>query len=71
MTIILDIKEDSKAPFFIELLSSLKYVNIIKKIEDERKEQFIADLAEAFEDVKLHEEGKKKLKSAKELLNEL
>lgn len=71
MTIILDIKEDSKAPFFIELLSSLKYVNIIKKIEDERKEQFIADLAEAFEDVKLHEEGTKKLKSAKELLNEL
>jgi hypothetical protein len=29
------------------------------------------DLADAFEDVKLHKEGKIKLKSAKDLLNEL
>ncbi len=71
MKIILDIKEKSRIPFFIELLKSLDYINIIKKVEDRRKSQFIDDLAEAFEDVKLHEHGKKKLKSAKELLNEL
>lgn len=29
------------------------------------------DLVEAFNDVKLHEEGKKRLRSAKDFLNEL
>lgn len=71
MTIILDIKENSRVPFLMELLKGLKYVNIVKKIDDERKSQFITDLAEAFDDVKLYEQGKKKLKSAKDLLNEL
>ena len=71
MTIILDIKENSRVPFLMELLKGLKYVNIVKQVDDERKSQFITDLAEAFEDVKLYEQGKKKLKSAKELLNEL
>jgi hypothetical protein len=71
MTIILDIKENSRVPFFMELLKGLKYVNIVKQVDDERKSQFITDLAEAFDDVKLYEQGKKKLKSAKDLLNEL
>ena len=62
MTIILDIKENSRVPFFMELLKGLKYVNIVKQVDDERKSQFIADLAEAFDDVKLYEQGKKKLK---------
>jgi len=35
------------------------------------KKQSIKDLKEAFNDVKLYEQGKKKLKSAKDLLNEL
>jgi hypothetical protein len=71
MTIILDIKENSRVPFFMELLKGLKYVNIVKQVDDELKSQFITDLAEAFDDVKLYEQGKKKLKSAKDLLNEL
>lgn len=36
-----------------------------------KKSEFISDLAESFNDVKLHEAGKKKFKSAKDLLNEL
>ena len=71
MTIILDIKENNRVPFFMELLKGLKYVNIVKQVDDERKSQFITDLVEAFDDVKLYEQGKKKLKSAKDLLNEL
>lgn len=71
MKIILDIKEKTRIPFFMELLKSLDYINVVKKVENKRKSQFIDDLAEAFEDVKAHEQGKKKLKSAKELLNEL
>lgn len=70
MKVILDIKENSRVPFFMELVKSLDYVSVLKEVKDDRKGQFIADLADAFNDVKLYEEGKKKLKSAKELLNE-
>ena len=71
MKVILDIKENDRVPFFLELVKGLNYVKIIKTIEDERKSQFVNDLAEAFNDVKLYEQGKKKLKSAKDLLNGL
>lgn len=71
MKVILDIKENSRAPFFMELVKSLDYIQVVKEIHDEKKSQFIADLVEAFDDVKQHEQGTKKLKSAKDLLNEL
>jgi hypothetical protein len=70
MKVILDIKE-SRVPFFMELLKSLDYVEILKEVKDKEKSKAIQDLAEAFNDVRLHEEGKKKLKSAKDLLDEL
>lgn len=70
MKVILDIKENH-APFFMELVKSLDYISIVKEIKDKRKSQFVQDLAEAFNDVQLYEQGKKKLKSAKDLLNEL
>jgi hypothetical protein len=71
MKVILDIKENNRIPFFMEMLKSLDYISVIKEVKDERKSQFITDLAEAFNDVKLYEQGKKKLKSAKDLLSEL
>ena len=71
MKLILEIKENNRIPFFMELIKSLDYISIIKEVKEERKSQFITDLAEAFNDVKLHEQGKKKLKTAKDLLNEL
>ncbi|MBY0436395.1 MAG: hypothetical protein K2U26_20050 [Cyclobacteriaceae bacterium] len=71
MKVILDIKENSRIPFFMELIKSLDYIRVVKEVKDEKKSQMMADLAEAFHDVKLHEQGKKKLKSAKELLNEI
>ena len=70
MKVILDIK-DSRVPFFMELLKSLDYVNIIKEVKNKEKGKAIQDLTEAFNDVKLHQEGKKQLKSAKDLLDEL
>jgi hypothetical protein len=70
MKVILDIKEN-RVPFFMELVKSLDYIHIMKEIKDERKSKFVEDLAEAFNDVKLYEQGKKKLKKAKDLLNEL
>lgn len=70
MKVILDIR-DNRIPFFMELVKSLDYINVVKEVKDENKSQFVTDLAEAFNDVKLYEQGKKKLKSAKDLLNEL
>ena len=70
MKVILDIKENSRIPFFMELIKSLDYIDVIEEIKDKRKSRLIADMAEAFSDAKLHEQGKKKLKSAKDLLNE-
>ena len=70
MKVILDIKE-SKAPFFIELINGLKYVRIIKKVNDKQKNSAIQDIVDAFNDIKLHEEGKKNLKSANQLLDEI
>jgi hypothetical protein len=70
MTVILDIKEN-RVPFFMELINSLDYVHVMKEIKDKRKTKFIAEMAEAFNDVKLYEQGKKKLKNAEDLLNEL
>ncbi len=71
MKLILDIKENNRVPFFMEMLKGLDYISVIKEVKEKRKSQFISDLAESFEEVKQHELGKKKLKSAKDLLNEL
>ncbi len=55
----------------MELVKSLDYINVVKEVKNESKSQLITDLADAFNDVKLYEQGKKKLKSAKDLLDEL
>lgn len=70
MKVILDI-QDNRVPFFMELLKSLDYISILKEVKDEKKGKAVQELAEAFNDVNLHQEGKKQLKSAKDLLNEL
>jgi hypothetical protein len=70
MKVILDIKEN-RIPFFMELVKSLDYISVVKEIKYEQKGRFIEEMAEAFNDVKLHEQGKIKLKSAKSLLDEL
>ena len=62
MEVILNIKDSRKAPFLMELLKSLDYIHI-KKVEKKSDNLFLANLADAFEEVKLHEQGKIKLKS--------
>jgi hypothetical protein len=55
----------------MELIKSLNFRSVVKEVKDEDKSQIVSDLAEAFNDVKEFEQGEKKLKTAKELLNEL
>jgi hypothetical protein len=70
MKVLIDVKEN-RAPFFMELLKSLNYVSVLNEVKIKRNSVFISELKDAFDDVKLHEQGKKKLKTAKQLLNEL
>ncbi len=69
MKVLLDI-EDKKAPALMKVLKDLNYVKAIP-IKKTKKEAFLLGLKEAVNEVKLAKQGKIKLKSAKELLNEL
>ena len=68
MKVLLDIK-DSKVEFVMELLRNLSFVKA-KPLTDEKAE-FIEDIRNAVEEVKLVKKGKLKAKPARELLNEL
>ena len=70
MKVLLDVN-DSRSDFFMEMIKSLKYVTVLDEIKEKRKSEIIGNLAEAFHDVALFEKGEKKLKKAKDLLNEL
>ena len=67
MKIIIDIA-NNKADFGIEVLKSLSFV---KKIKTILNVDLWEDLQEAAQEVRLHKQGKIKLKTAQELLNEL
>ena len=60
----------------ISAITSIEDKSIIEKVwiiltsKTTKKEQMAIDLADALNDVKLHKEGKIKLKSAKDLINE-
>ncbi len=68
MKVVVDIK-DSKADFVLELLKSLSFVKV-KKISPE-KAQLIEEIKSAVSEVNLARQGKVKLKTAQQLLNEL
>jgi hypothetical protein len=40
-------------------------------VNDKQKNSAIQDIVDAFNDIKLHEEGKKNLKSANQILDEI
>ncbi len=67
MKLVLEIQEN-RLPFFMELLKSFSFVRVVN---EPQKSEFAQELSEAFEDVKQHETGKKKLKTAQEFLDEL
>ena len=68
MKLILDIKDD-KAAFIMELLSNFKFVKT--KPITPYKAEVLEGLKEAVEQVNLAKQGKIKLKSARQLLDEL
>ena len=70
MKVVLDIKDDNHAITFMDMVDKLDYIDVMMQVKDKEASQFISDLAESFEDVRKYEKGNKKLKSAKDLLNE-
>jgi hypothetical protein len=69
MKVLLDIK-DSRVDFIMELLKGFSSYVKAKPIS-QAKSGLLEDLTEAASDVRLHKQGKLKLKSAQELLHEL
>jgi hypothetical protein len=68
MKVLLDIKDD-KANFIMELLNNFKFVKA--KPLSPYKAEVIEGLKEAVDQVNLSKQGKVKLKSARQLLDEL
>jgi hypothetical protein len=69
MKVLVDIRNESKVPFIMEFLASQSYIKTKQFSKDGMA--LLEDLKEAMNEVKLHKQGKIKLKSAKELLHEL
>lgn len=61
---------DNEATFGMRVLKSLSFVKKAKPMTDDAVGLW-EDLKEAAEQVRLHKQGKMKLKTAQELLNEL
>jgi hypothetical protein len=70
MKILVDIRNEAKVPFVMEFLSSQSYIKT-KPLSDNKADKLMRDLKEAMNEVKLYRQGKIKLKTAQQLLNEL
>ncbi|MDH5603363.1 MAG: hypothetical protein OEY51_05475 [Cyclobacteriaceae bacterium] len=68
MKILLDVK-DSKAAFFMEILKNFSFVKATTLTNS--KAEFLQEFKEAVNEVKLAKEGKIKLQSARDFLDEL
>ncbi|TDE16753.1 hypothetical protein [Dyadobacter psychrotolerans] len=63
---------DKDLTFFRELLKKFQYQEVqVNQSLNSEDEEFIQDLKEGMKDVELHLAGKKQLKTANELWNEL
>lgn len=69
MKVLIDIS-DNEATFGLKVLKSLSFVKKAKPITTTAAELW-GDLKEAAEQVRLHKQGRLKLKTAQELLSEL
>jgi hypothetical protein len=69
MKVLIDIP-DNEASFAMKVLKSLSFVKKVKPMSEATVDLW-EDLNEAANEVRLHKQGKLKLKTAQDLLNEL
>jgi len=65
---VLDIADPSKRKLFDQLLKELDFVEVVNIFKSGKKAQVALEVMESMEDVKAHMAGRKRLKSAKQLL---
>ncbi|AXR66854.1 hypothetical protein [Leptospira mayottensis] len=74
MKILLDVK-DEKAHLLLEFLRELSFVNQITILTENDKEpskkEILAAISQGMKEAELHKQGKLKLRSARQLLDEL
>ncbi len=61
---IVTLNDMRKGKFFEELVKQLGFVENIMELKG-KKAEFVRDLADAFEDVRLHQAGKKEIEISK------
>ncbi|MFZ1703572.1 MAG: hypothetical protein WAT79_04450 [Saprospiraceae bacterium] len=71
MKVLLEIKDELQVTEFMDLIDKMDYIDVLMKVKDKKSSAFISGLVDSFNDIKQYEAGVKKLKTAKELLNEL
>ena len=69
MKVLINTRNESKVPFVMEFLESQSYIKT-KSLSDAGA-KLMEDLKQAMNEVKLHKQGKIKLITAEQLLNEL
>lgn len=72
MKITLEIK-DTKASAFLNFIKSLDFIQIKtqEELDEPSKEEILENIAEGLREIREHEAGNLKLKSAREFLDEL
>ena len=72
MKVTIDIN-DNKAAAFLNFIKSLDFISIHKKedYEEPTKLEILNSIKQGIKEVQLHQEGKIKLQSARDLLDEL
>ena len=72
MKVTLDIN-DSKAAAFLNFVKSLDFIHIQSKedYEEPTKQEILDSIKQGMKEVQLHQQGKLKLQSARDFLNEL
>ena len=70
--LILNIKNKRKLPFLKEILKRMEFVELVKPEKySVREKEILKGLEEAAEQVNLHQQGKIKLKTIQQVLDEL
>ena len=64
---------DNKYSFFMELVKSLGFIKVKEETPTltKKEQEFVDDLKGALKEVELHQQGKTKLQSARDFLDEL
>ena len=70
MIVTLDIN-DNKATAFLNFIKSLDFITVEEKIDEPTTRELLKSIEDGLTEVKMHSEGKIKLQSARDFLNEI